>query len=250
LIENEDTVPRKKKWPDNLLFHQIRAKERPFLVSKTLFLPESKGIIMHEIEIYSDFNCIWCYFDKPSIKKLEREYEVQIRYRAFPLHPDIPEHGMPIEELFGHNFPLMTDKMHQLEKIATSLGLPLAKRSTISDTRLSQEVAKWAETKGKLKEYQDAIYKAYFSDGLNIADKNILADITQACGLSKEKTLKIIETRAFSEAVDRDWDKSEELGIMVAPTYIMNGTKLMGSQTYEKLEALMVTNNVLKKTKA
>lgn len=205
---------------------------------------------MPELEIYSDFNCTWCYFDKLSIKRLEREYDVKIRYRAFPLHPDIPKKGMPIQELFGHDFPLMTDKMHQLEKIAVSLGLPFAKRSTISDSRLSQELAKWAETKGRLREYQDAIYKAYFSDGLNIADKSTLSQIAETCGLSKMEALEIMETGAFSKAVDMDWDKSEELGIMVAPTYIMNGTKLMGSQSYEKLEKLMVANKIPKKSEA
>jgi predicted DsbA family dithiol-disulfide isomerase len=101
---------------------------------------------MPELEIFSDFNCTWCYFDKPSINKLEVEYEVAIRWRAFPLHPDIPEGGMSIEALFGHNFALMTDKMKQLEARAASLGLALAKRTTISDSRLSQELSKWAQT--------------------------------------------------------------------------------------------------------
>ena len=205
---------------------------------------------MPELEIYSDFNCTWCYFDRPSIKRLEREYDVKIRYRAFPLHPDIPKNGIPIQELFGHNVPLMSDKMHQLEKIAASLGLPLARRSTISDSRLSQELAKWVETKGRLREYQDAIYKAYFSDGLNIADKSTLSEIAEKCGLSRMEALKIMETGAFSEAVDIDWDESEKSGIMVAPTYIMNGTKLMGSQSYEKLEELMVANKILEKSRA
>lgn len=202
---------------------------------------------MLELEIYSDFNCTWCYFNRPSIKKLKREYDIVISYRAFPLHPDIPEGGMPIEELFGSNFPLMNDKMQKLEHIATSLGLPLAKRSTISNSRLSQELAKWAKTKNKLEEYQDAIYDAYFSRRQNIADKAILSEIADACGLSKTEALDVLETGTFSEAVDMDWEKSEELGIMVAPTYIMNGKRLMGSQTYEKLEELMVTNNIPKK---
>ncbi len=202
---------------------------------------------MPELEIFSDFNCIWCYFDKPSIKKLEVEYEVKIRWRAFPLRPDIPEGGMPIEDLFGHNFPLMTETMQQMEIKASSLGLPFTKRTAISDSRLSQELAKWAETKGKLKEYQNAIYKAYFSDGLDIADHSVLLGIAEACGLFKEEAQQIIETRAFSQAVDKDWDRSEELGIMIVPTYIMNGSKLFGSQPYEKLEALMIAYNIPKK---
>ncbi len=203
---------------------------------------------MSELEIYSDFNCTWCYFDKPSIKKLEKEYDVTIRWRAFPLHPDVPEDGMPIEELFGNNLPLMADKMHQLENIASSLGLPLAKRTTISNSRLSQELAKWAETKNRLKEFQDAIYKAYFSDGLNISDQSVLLEVSESCGLPKDEALEIIETRAFSQAVDEDWDRSEKLGIMVAPSYLINEVRLSGSQPYEKLEELMTANNILKNT--
>ncbi len=197
---------------------------------------------MPELEIYSDFNCAWCYFDKPSIKKLKREYDLEILYRAFPLHPDIPEGGMPIEELFGYNVPVMNEKMQKLEDIAASLGLPLAKRSVISDSRLSQELAKWVETKGKTEEYQDAIHAAYFSAGRNIADKAVLSEIVESCGLSKTEALEVIDTGAFSEAVNKDWIKSEELGIMVAPTYIMNGIRLMGSQPYEKLEELIFTS--------
>ena len=203
---------------------------------------------MSELEIFSDFNCIWCYFDKPSIKKLEIEYEVKIRWRAFPLLPDIPEGGMQIEDLFGHDFPLMTEEMQQIEIKALSLGLPFTKRTAISNSRLSQELAKWAKTKGKLKKYQNAIYKAYFSDGLDIADHSVLLGIAEACDLSKEEAQQVIEARAFSQAVDIDWDKCEELGIMVAPTYIMNGTKLLGSQPYEKLEKLMIAYNIPKKS--
>ena len=199
-----------------------------------------------ELEIYSDFNCTWCYFDKPIIKKLKKQFDIKMIWRAFPLHSDIPEEGMLIEELFGSNIPLMTDKMKKLENMAASLNLPLAKRTIISDSRLSQELAKWAETKGQLDEYHDTIYKAYFSDGLNIADPSVLLDVVEAAQLSREEALKIIETREFSHAVDSDWDKSEELAIMVAPTYIMNGTKLMGSQSFEKLEGLMLQNGVQK----
>lgn len=209
---------------------------------------KKKGRDMPELEIFSDFNCTWCYFDKPSIEKLEKEYEIRIRWRAFPLHPDICEGGLPIEDLFGYNFPLMDEKMNQLEMKAASLGLPLAKRTVISDSRLAQELAKWAECLGKLKEYQQATYKAYFSDGADIADPSVLIGIAKACGISKDDALSVIETRAFSHAVEKDWEKSEVLGVMVAPTYIMKGTHLMGSQPYENLEELMAANHIPRKT--
>jgi predicted DsbA family dithiol-disulfide isomerase len=206
-----------------------------------------EGWEMPELEIFSDFNCVWCYFDKPSIRKLEKEYDVEVCYRAFPLHIDIPEKGMPIAELFNHNLPLMDERMQKIEKVAASLGLTLARRASISDSRLSQELAKWSETKGRRREFQDAVFKAYFSDGLNIAEKSVLAGIAESCGLLKTEALDVLETRAFSGDVDKDWKKSEEMGIMVAPTYILNGNRLMGSQSYEKFEKLMIENQVPRK---
>jgi len=196
------------------------------------------------LEIFSDFNCIWCYFDKMSVKRLIREYAIRVVWRAFPLHPDLPEGELPIEHLFGNNIPLMTEKMRQLESKAAMLGLPLAKRTTISDSRLAQELAKWTETKGKLEAYHDAVYEAYFAAGLNIADQSVLLDIAGLLELSREEAKSVLEKRSFSQAVDDDWARSEKLNIMVAPTYILNQFRLAGSQSFEKLEQLLQKNGV------
>ncbi len=115
------------------------------------------------------------------------------------------------------------------------MGLPLARRTAISDSRLSQELGKWAEIKGKSDEYRDAIYEAYFAHGLNIADPSVLLDAVEISQLSREEAQSVIETRLFSKAVDDDWEKSEELKIMVAPTYILNQDKLIWIPNHEQL---------------
>ena len=200
-----------------------------------------------ELEIYSDFNCAWCYFDKMSVKRLIRNYVIRTVWHAFPLHPDLPDEGLRIEHLFGNNIPLMTEKMRQLESKAAALGLRLAKRTTISDSRLAQELAKWAETKGRLEAYHDAIYKAYFDSGLNIADPSVLLDIVDLLKLSRDEAKSVLEKRSFSQAVDDDWGRSEKLKIMVAPTYILSQDRLAGSQSFEKLEQLLHKNGVAKR---
>ncbi|MCG8632340.1 MAG: DsbA family protein [Desulfobacterales bacterium] len=200
-----------------------------------------------ELEIYSDFNCTWCYFDKPAVTRLKNAYKIHITWRAFPLHPDLPAGGMPILELFGNNQSLMTDKMTLLENKAAELGLPLAKRTAISDSRLSHELAKWAETLGRTDDYREAVYSAYFAQGADIADPSVLLDIAERAGLPRDKAGTILEKRKFSQAVDGDWEKSENLGIMVAPTYIPNRDRLTGSQSYESLEALMASNGIEKR---
>lgn len=192
-----------------------------------------------ELEIFSDLNCIWCYFDTVAIEKIRNAYDIKIIWRAFSLHPDIPDQGLQIATLFENDFPLMNDKMQQLEKAAEALGLPLAKRLTISNSILALELAKWAETKGALETYQHAIHKAYFADGQDIADRSVLMNVVETCGLPQKEALSVIEERAFSPAVSADCKRAEALNILVAPTYILNGDRLVGSQTFEKLEAFL-----------
>jgi len=62
------------------------------------------------------------------IDRLQKEYEIQIRWIAFPLHPETPEEGLTLEELFaGRNIDI--DKARErLRQVAHELGLPLGER--------------------------------------------------------------------------------------------------------------------------
>jgi len=194
------------------------------------------------LEIFTDLNCAWCYFDHGTIKRLADAYDIEIDWRAFPLHRDIPKEGLPIEQLFGNNQELMNKKLQLLEQKAASLGIAFANRTTISDTRLAQELLKWADTQGKGEEFHDAIFKAYFAEGLNVAQQSVLLDVTEIAGLSREKARSVLEQRSFSQAVDDDWKMSEEREIIIAPTYIINQKRLAGSQPYHRLASLVERN--------
>ncbi|MBU1344938.1 MAG: DsbA family protein [Proteobacteria bacterium] len=65
-----------------------------------------------------------------SIEKLEKEYDIHIKWRAFPLHPDTPEQGLSLEDLFKKKgIPVDVDKMMaQLKATAAKFGLALGDR--------------------------------------------------------------------------------------------------------------------------
>ncbi len=201
------------------------------------------------LEIFSDFNCAWCYFDHETIKKLADAYDIEIVWRAFPLHRNIPNEGLSVEELFGNNLSLMAKKMQQLEQKAASLGLAFANRTTISDTRLAQELFKWADTLGRGEAFHDAIFKAYFADGLNIAEPSVLLNVAEIAGLSLENAGSVLERRSFGQAVDDDWNMCAAREIMIAPTYIINQKRLAGSQPYHRLASLVERNGAIEKEK-
>ena len=137
------------------------------------------------------------------IEQLKREYEIAIRWRAFPLHPDTPEDGLLLEQLFA-DYPVDVKKMmSKLRKKAEDLGLPFGEREKTYNSRLSQELGLWAESKNKGDAFHHAVFRAYFEDGKNIAKVPVLLDLTESAGLPREEAASVLATRAFKAAVDQ-----------------------------------------------
>lgn len=133
--------------------------------------------------------------------------------------------------------------LDHLKQVARELGLPFGDREMTFNSRLAQELGKWAEHMEKGDAFHDAVFKAYFADGLNIADANILADIATTVGLDAGEAHDMIAGRIFKEAVDTDWARAYESGVTAVPTFLMNGQTLVGAQQYNALANFVRQNN-------
>lgn len=129
--------------------------------------------------------------------------------------------------------------MSQLKQTAANLGLALGDRQRTYNSRLAQEVGLWAETKGKGHIFHMNAFRAYFADGKNIAEKEILLDLIRVSGLDAEEGNRVIDDRSFSDAVDRDWELSRAKGVNAVPTFFMGLDKLVGAQPYEVMEKMV-----------
>ena len=112
------------------------------------------------------------------------------------------------------------------------------------NSRLAQELGKWAESKGKGDAFHDAVFRAYFADGKNIGKIQILVDLAVSVGLSGNEAQKVLQTRAFRTAVDFDWSRSLEIDPELVPTLMINGRMLVNPQKYELFEQFMISNKV------
>ena len=128
------------------------------------------------------------------------------------------------------------------------MELPFGDRKMTYNSRLAQELAKWAELKDKGNEFHDAVFRAYFVDGKNIGKADVLVEVAESVDLSGKDALKVIQNRTYREAVDLDWRRSRELRITAVPTFLFNHQLLVGAQKYEKLEKLMLSNKVKRRT--
>jgi predicted DsbA family dithiol-disulfide isomerase len=125
--------------------------------------------------------------------------------------------------------------MAQLNRTARELGLPFGDRKRTFNSRLAQELGKFAEQENKGHEFHHAVFRAYFADGLNIGLPSTLVDIGSQVGLTPGNVQDVLEKRMFKEAVDKDWTRSYQMGVTAVPTFMMDGMALTGAQPYEKL---------------
>jgi predicted DsbA family dithiol-disulfide isomerase len=137
--------------------------------------------------------------------------------------------------------------MQNLKKTSAELGLPLGNRQRTYNSRLAQELGKWAETKNAGDAFHAEAFKVYFVDGKNIAKLPVLLDLAEFAGLNREEAKSVILNRTFKKSVDEDWSLSWKNGIKAVPTFIMINDQLVGAQSYSTLERLLISNGVKKR---
>jgi len=136
--------------------------------------------------------------------------------------------------------------IRQMKQTAASLGLPFGDRTMTYNSRLAQELGLWAEDQKKGEEFHMAAFKAYFAVGKNISLHSELLTLAKAVGLDRDKAAEVLNTRSYQSTVDRDWEYSRKNAIHAVPTFMMNGQKLVGAQTYEVLAGLVEGFGIIK----
>jgi predicted DsbA family dithiol-disulfide isomerase len=173
------------------------------------------------------------------IEKLKQVFDVDTVWVHFPLHPETPVEGRSMADLYaGRNVD--PEAMYtRMKGLMDAEGLAYGRRTHTYNSRLAQELGKWADTQPGGESIHDALYKAYFVEARNIGDPDILVEIAQSVGLPGEEARAVLTERRFKDAVDADWAKSRQWGVTGVPTFVASRYGVVGAQPYEVLEQLL-----------
>jgi len=164
---------------------------------------------------------------------------VRVKWVHFPLHPDTPPEGRSLEDLFagrGYDIPKMQAQMRARMQAE---GLPYGTRTMTYNSRLAQELGAWADRQPGGEAIHDAMFRAYFVDGRNIGDPEVLVEIAASVGLPATQAREVLEHRTHKAAIDADWEKSRRYGVTGVPTFVVGRNGAVGAQPYEALEELV-----------
>ena len=136
----------------------------------------------------------------------------------------------------GRNLSAMRQRMADLMR---GEGLPYSERTHTYNSRLAQELGKWADSLPGFDAIHDALFAAYFVEGRNISDVEELIRLAVSVGLPADEAQRVLTERCFRNEIDRDWQRSTQSGVTGVPTFDAGGHRVVGAQPYEVLEQLV-----------
>lgn len=184
--------------------------------------------------------------------RLAREFDVEIHWRGFELHPSTPRGGMPITALFpAHLGDGLGPTMHaRLAQFAAGFGVTgLQPSQHIPNTRRALAVAELARDAGRLLPFREAAMDAHWRDGRDLEDLDVLASLAQATGLDPDAARAAADSPAYQRRVDDLREEAGAMGVSGIPTFIFGvapptpgarpsrGVGVVGCQPWEALQA-------------
>ncbi len=187
-----------------------------------------------KVTVFYDYNCPYCYLGSKSLNELSKEFEMEIEWKGFEVHPEFPPEGRK--------------RSKTMKSIRVSRGvLEMARQDGFqiklpgfgANSRLGLEGSEFAKTKGLFKEFHESVYEAYFKEGLNIGDMNILLEIGSIAGLDEAELKEVLKSRSMYERIEDNRQEARNNRILGVPTYIFGKFPLHGYQPTETFRKII-----------
>lgn len=186
---------------------------------------------MAKLDIMSDPICPWCYIGKTYLDRaLEQhaDHPFEVEWHPFQLNPDMPAEGMDrrayLEGKFGGQKGAVQAYLPVVEhaqKAGLDINLDAIQRTP--NTLNAHRLIKWAGIEGKQTPVVSALFRAYFKDGQDIGDIEVLSDIADGAGLDASVILRLFKSDADVEEIKTRDQMAREMGITSVPTFIVAG---------------------------
>lgn len=188
---------------------------------------------MH-IDIVQDTVCPWCRIGKQHLKLALAEWDgepVTVRYLPYFLNPNTPVEGEDFRETMQSKF--RGGNLEQMFEGPTRAGAAVGltfnfdKVTRMPNTFLSHRLV--ALTPDAQKEAMvEALYKAYFEDGQDVGDLDVLLDVAETLGLDRAEYDALLKSDAAQEEVAQNVQQMQQVGISGVPFFILKGSIVGG----------------------
>src|SRR5690554_2247505 len=185
-----------------------------------------------KVEIWSDVMCPFCYIGKRNFETAMEQFAdkdyIEVVWKSFQLDASIPEvakdsyedylienKGMPRAQVKG-----MLDNVTQSAK---QVGLEYNFDKAIMVNSLNaHKLLQLAKTKGLGNDAEELLFRAFFTDGKNIADISTLTEIGEALGMDKTEIQTAFSDEKYAAMVKADIQEARQVGVQGVPFFVLD----------------------------
>jgi len=186
-------------------------------------LPELK------VTVYSDYICPFCYVGHHRLQRLRDNYNLKINWCFLEIHPETSAQGEPIDSLEypSEQWQLM---LENLERVAKEENIPLSKLSFITNSKDALLLSEAAKQCGAEVFYDlhEKLFTAYFVDGKNIGERNILKEIAASCAINKTIIESAWTDEKYQNLLLNNFNSARNHNIQSVPSFVFGDKVLTG----------------------
>ena len=200
------------------------------------------------IDIVSDVVCPWCVVGykqlDEALKQTQTDYE--IHWHPFELNPNMPAEGQNMREHIIEKYGSSAQESDASRARITEAGAEVGFDFNFTDdmrmhnTFNLHQLLHWAQPQGRMHDLKQALFTAHFTEGRNISNNEVLADIAAEIGLDRTEASAVLEDQRFAQDVrelEQHWQRQ---GVQSVPAIIFNERHLVsGAQGVENFTSIL-----------
>ena len=203
-----------------------------------------------KIDIVSDVVCPWCTVGYKRLEKAISELgirdKVEIEWQPFELNPSMPSAGQNLNEHMMEKYRMSPQQLKQTQQHMVNAAndvdfdFNFDDKSLMVNTFEAHILLEYAKGFGKQTDLKMQLMKAYFSEGKNVSDKNILKQALLDVGLNAEEALSKLKDEEAIKEVRSKQDYWKSMGISSVPTIVFNRkSAVTGAQPVDALKNVL-----------
>jgi predicted DsbA family dithiol-disulfide isomerase len=184
-----------------------------------------------KIGVVSDIVCPWCYIGKRRLEKamhkLSEKFDFEVEYFPFELNPQMPAQGLDQKDYLVNKFggearyQQLTGHVTEVAS-GEDLKFDYSTQKISPNTRTSHRLIQLAKEDGLQLEMVEALFKAYFTEGIDLSKTENLVEIAVAAGMQRDKVELFLQSSTGVAEVEMAELELQKLGITGVPFYVID----------------------------
>jgi len=206
-----------------------------------------------KIEMIHDAVCSWCPIGYANLKQALKNLEIDVDFHFLPfeLNPELDVQGEDINDYLGQRYGWSESKRRDYRQnllaVAEQAGVAMdfSKRTHYYNTNQSHQLIHWCEGFDKQQAMNELLIDAYFKQGLDINNSQVLLNLVEQLGLDRSQAEFALNSAATKQQLAIKKQRVQQAKITSVPAFIFNNSTLVtGSNSVEYFEqALTAMNN-------